>query len=474
MTKKIIKYLVFTFLILSLITYFYSCQIEDTSMKRVKIVSIPNQVEEQQLKIFEHYKFSYIFYRKNFIYFFDTNSRTLYKFTKTGDTLLKITYKNINTYKDLAYLKPLNKENIKTKITRNFPFPEVFGIYIDYEDNIFLKVNFDDLTQLFEKYIGKNQKINYVIINKNNMENSKNSLNNSTNSEQNNNNDNNLNNNTSKNNQNYRSNNLNENKETSNGKKEYNIVFLKFDKYGDLQNIICKSLSDPFFNYFTKIHFFKDDSFVISEEEFTGDEEGTNEIAPEKHDSINFYLVDKDFKLLNKTNFSIVDIPKTETEKKDLYNLFIINYLVTEDKSILFDVFYYKNNIPEYYKIIKLDKMNLNKIYTIYQKQLLVNKMINGEKKKVLLFGEYLLNVTPDNFYFFIKYIDENKANLIIKDKYFKTLVSKIIDVSDIYSENQFFVGEDGSLYAYSDISNNFNILYWASDVILRKIALTQ
>lgn len=457
---KIFKIILLIIILILINFYFYSCQIEDTSMKRVKIVSIAGTNEDEyQLKIFEHYKFSYIFYRKNFIYFFDAYSKTMYKFTKTGDILLKINFKNLDSFKKNSYLFPLEKESIKTKIFREFPFPEILGIFVDYNDNIYFKVNLKDLSLLFKKYVNPEyQKIIYIE-NNNNLENSNNNQIKETNE-----------NNIENINENINNRGINNENSNNENAQKFNIVFFKFDKYGNLKSIICKSKNNISFNYFTIIHFFKDNSFIIAEKKFSGNEEGKNEISPEKHDLTYFYLLTSKSTLIKKISFSLIDIPKTKTEINELYDIFIINYFITEDKSVLFNVFYYKNNIPVYYKIIKLENLNLNKIYTIYQKQLLVNKIINGEKKKVLLFGEYMLDVTPNNYYFFVRYIDEKKANLIIKDKYFKIVISKIINVEDIFSESQFFVGEDGSLYAYSDVGDNFNILYWASDVMLRKL----
>ena len=175
------KRIIIIFFLFSLIFLLLSCESTSTTeLKRINLFSTnyqPNQVVQKN-EVYPKEPGSYIFYRKYYIYFYDGSSRTIYKYTRTGKPVLTIqnssfTASGFGIDKEKV-MRVLLEDERTTKITRTIPLPEVIGLSVDFNDNIFLKVTIkgtsgnrmDDCSGFLNNYSDKDHPV-YFLFNEN-------------------------------------------------------------------------------------------------------------------------------------------------------------------------------------------------------------------------------------------------------------------------------------------------------------------
>lgn len=171
------KKIIIIFFLFSLIFLLLSCEnTSTTELKRINLFSTNYQQNQvvQPDEVYPKEPGSYIFYRKYYIYFYDGSSRTIYKYTRTGKPVLTIqnssfTASGFGIDKEKV-MRVLHEDERTTKITRMIPLPEVIGLSVDFNDNIFLKVTIkgtsgnrmDDCSGFLNNYSDKNHPVYYL------------------------------------------------------------------------------------------------------------------------------------------------------------------------------------------------------------------------------------------------------------------------------------------------------------------------
>jgi len=467
--KNLFKKIILFIFLLSFI-FLFSCSSESKTLYSVKLFTIDKKIiDKRDFDPYKLYNLSLIKYRQYFIYFYDKEGKTFYKFTKTGDQILKIDNINIddvltkinnsqnnnqtneqnninssnnnnennknnnesnyNNSKDLnrSYLLPLEKDFITTKIIRSFPFPEVYDFYIDFEGNIIFKVSISNPKLIDTLYYSSDIRKIYIFENESPLK---------------------------------------EIYSTVNEQQSSYIFFLKFNKFGDLNSIIFNSKTEPFFPYLTNINILKNNSLVLSS------------LIPNSPNydlylqSLSFYqfvLTDSNFKLLNTLSFSNINIPLSKIEKELSYQYFIINYFIDYLGNIYFYTSFYEKFLPVYSKIYLIENFNLENIKIFYVKNLVEIDKNTNQKYVIpedLPFGtdEY------SNIFFIVKLLNKpNYMRLSIINKEKKLIFKSNIKTDLIFSESQFSIGEDGCLIAYSQTKDKYEIFYWGTDIIVKR-----
>lgn len=472
--KNIIKKVFFIILLFNLI-FFTSCFSENRRLYSIKLFSIDKteSITNFDFEPYKNYKFSIIKYRQYFVYFFDKYSNTFYKFSKTGDQLLKISNlkiddeiinsiiskkeespnENINTKEntnnkenkniqeiknleekltpktiDKSYLNPIDKETISTKISREFPFPDILDFYVDFDGNIIFKVSIQDDKLIEALYKNENIKTTYLFKESETL--------------------------------------LKENYNSPLKNEKIIIFFMKFNKFGDFEEIILNSESYPYFPYLTSISVLKNNNFIFSS---LIPNNPNYDLFMQSLSIYQFVYTDKDFNIINNFTFSTINLPLTNIEKEKSYQYFIINYLIDYYGNIYFYTTFYDKVLPVYSKIYLIEDFSLNSIKIYLVKNLIeVDKNTN---QKYAVLEDLPIGIDEfSNIFFTVRLINKPqfmKISIIDKDR--KIFFKSNIKTENIYSENQFYIGEDGALITYSEKKNKFEIYYFGTDIIVKQ-----
>ncbi|MFN3411523.1 MAG: hypothetical protein ACK4YF_05135 [Exilispira sp.] len=521
-------------LFLIILSVIFSCQNSiGVEIKRINLFNakyIPQENIGNQ-EVYPKNPPSFIFYRKYYIYFFDNSSKTLYKYSRNGDKILIIqnispTTSGFGVDKE-KIMKSLDEDQRTVKINRTFPLPEVTGISVDFNDNIYLKViikgssgnSIDDCAGFLSNYSDQDHKIFYLLDSEKNKDFLEKlsyfeSINNF-----------------SKSNENY----IN-----------FYTFYMVFNQYGDFLKIIGLSENHPSFPHNSSIFHTKEDLSEGSNKD--GKKlDGTNYISfilPTIYENtglpsalanttsiscfIKFSLKSEyqDSQVVNlpdmvkmqepdlneKFNEINVDNNKeenqsTQIENQDNYQIYKFFQQLCENASIVYfylkdveppeksnhiiasefgnpvvtpdgfagiHVLFYEKNYLLFDSVYKIDfDKDENKLQLSYYKKLVNEKDENGVQKITLSVLDTPFGSSEGNFIFYIRYLEkipEPTAKLIIKNIKGDQLITRIMKVKDILTTENLVVGENGSIYGFSIKKDRIYFFYYASEVALSKL----
>jgi len=442
------------------------CQYETTSMKKVNFLTINKQVTDNfEIKdIYEPKKLSRIFYRKNFIYFFNTEEKILYKFSRAGDNLLTIKNKPLTSFPSMDFLYEHDDiTTISTKVDTSFPFPEIIDFYVDYDENIYLKA-----VPNLDKNLPEDEKINYTTF-INDEHPGKYLFGDKTENDE-----------------------LGQNIITSqNSTRDINefrdffnfedgidsnnaeiteslqdVYYIKLNKFGKFEAIILNSNEYPYFLNSWNINPIENGNFILSQKIYSDSDSIIQ-------NGYKLYLFSKDFNLLNTMNFLPTNLEKYQKIKNEITQAVTLGYDITRDGTVYFQtIVYLTNKMPNYESLERTNNFNEEqkeiKYENVYVRELIIS--IDDGKKKGYSSAYYYLGSSLNEYHFCLKYRDEKTTYLALIDDYSKKWIGKIIETADIESEKQFFLGENGFLLSYSEDDKNFYLNYWSTDLLLRRL----
>lgn len=516
------------FFVMSIFVLLLSCQsASGIEIKRINLFHakfIPNE-NIQDNEVYPKDYPSYIFYRKYYIYFFDNSTKTLYKYSRNGNSVLiiqnsSITSSGFGVDKE-KIMSSLDESQRTLKISRSFPLPEVTGLSVDFNDNIYLKVfikgttgNYnDDLYGFLSNYSDKNHPVFYVLDDKNssNLVDKINYIESLS----------------------QKSNALDLNQI------KYYTFYMVFNQYGDFLKILALSESHPSFPHNSFIYHTKEDlsegsnkdgkkldgtsyiHFVLptlyensglpsalanttsiacfikfslksssydkpminfpqelnmSNEVHTENEEVENLLQKEQQmDSNISQIYNYCFNICTNSSYISFDLSELtipEDNKGNLTSEFG-NAIVTPDGYIGIQVYYFERGYILYDSIYRLyftdDK---EKIKLISFKRLFNEKVENGVQKITLSSVDTYLGGSEGNFIFYIRYLEKlptPTAKLIIKNEKGDQIITRIMKVKNILTTDNMVVGENGSIYGFSKVKDNIYFFYYASEVAVNK-----
>jgi hypothetical protein len=468
---------------------------------------------------------SYIFYRKYYIYFFDNSTRTLYKYSRNGNAVLVIQNSSITSsgfgVDKEKIMSSLDESQRTIKINRSFPLPEVTGLSVDFNDNIYLKVvikgttgiSSDDLSGFLSNYSDKNHPVFYVLSDKNSA-----SLVEKID---------------------YIENLSQKTNMSDIDMIKYYTFYLVFNQYGDFLKVLALSESHPSFPHNSYIYHTKEDLSEGSNKD--GKKlDGTSYIhfvlptiyensgLPSALANMTSIACFIKFSLKSSSNDeSIINFPQElnmsnetdiENEKdksllqkeqlldsnisqiynfyysicpNSLYMLFDLSELlipegnkdtlssefgdaiVTPDGYIGIQVYYYERGYILYDAIYRLSFTDeKNKINLSSYKRLFNEKVENGVQKITLSSVDTYLGSSEGNFFFYIRYLEKlptPTAKLIIKNEKGEQIITRIMKVKNILTTDNMVVGENGSIYGFSKVKDKIYFFYYASEVAVSK-----
>ncbi|HPC37970.1 MAG TPA: hypothetical protein PLF21_01530 [Exilispira sp.] len=529
---KLKKIFLLTF-ILILISLLLSCQnIEGIEIKRINLFStkyLPNESIGEK-EVYPKDYTSFIFYRKYYIYFFDNSTKTLYKYSRNGSSVLIIqnssmTYSGFGVDKE-KMMASLDESQRTVKINRSFPLPEVTGLSVDFNDNIYLKVVIkgtsgnpkEDLSGFLSNYSDKNHPIYYLLKNEDAI-----SLIDRFN---------------------FIENISQKSNIIDNSQIRYYTFYMVFNPYGDFIKILALSESHPSFPHNSFIYHTKEDlsegtnkdgkkldgisyiHFILptiyentglpsalanttstayfikfslkSSEEDTSIMNFPNEMniinntnnEPNKTDNISSGIQEVINQAKTDEKAQIYDIyyntcPNSSYISFNLTDLIIPennenllssefgSAIVTPDGYIAIQVYYYEKGYILYdaiYKISFLDKKN--RVVLNSYKKLFNEKVENGVQKITLSSVDTCIGGCEGNFIFYIRYLEKlptPTAKLIIKNEKGEEVIVRIMKVKDILTTENMVVGENGSIYGFSKVKDKIYFFYYASEVAISK-----
>ncbi len=525
--KKIKKTLIIFFITILFVFSSISCQSSNgIEIKRINLFHIKYDppTTTQNDEVYPKDPPSYIFYRKYYIYFYDSSNGTLTKYSKNGNTVLTIQNSSITVSgygidKDKIMTK-LEEDQKTLKIIRNFPLPEITGISVDFNDNIYLKVVIkgtteninDDCSGFLANYSDKDHPIFYLL----NNEESNNLVEKL----------------------NYFENLYSEKERKSNVR--YYTFFMVFNQYGDFNRVIALSPNYPSFPHNSKIYHTKEDLVEGSNKD--GKKiDGTNYIyfiLPTMYEDtgmptalanttslacfLRFSLKTEDkveeiiespqelnlYTENGKTDNIKIDInPKLDEQKLSLEQFYNHNYLfsqnskfilfnltdlvipennnltlssefgdaiITPDGFLGFQVYYFEKGHILYDAIYKMDilKDKINPKLFFYKK-LFNEKVENGVQKITLSVSDSYIGSSEGNYLFYVRFLEKlptPSAKLIIKNDKGEALISRLLKVNNIISTENLVVGENGSIYGFLKLKDNIYFFYYASEVAINKL----
>lgn len=534
--KKIICNNLIIFLI-SLILLFSSCQNSvGPEIKRINLFNIKYSQNENinQNEVYPKDYFSYIFYRKYYIYFFDDSSKTLYKYSRNGDAVLTIQNSSLTSsgfgVDKEKIMASIDENQRSLKINRTFPLPEVTGISVDFNDNIYFKIVIkgttgnvsSDCSGFLSNYSDNSHPVYYIF----NENNSKEIIEKLDYFEE-----------ISKKQSSEEINQIN-----------YYTFYMVFNQYGDFLKILAFTENHPSFPHNSMIFHTKEDLSEGSNKD--GKKiDGTNYISfilptiyensglpsalanttslaflikfslktsiektpiidlPQQLDVITTIdsrdKIEEDKTKEDKTQnrqennqeisqiysfpfqfcqnavyafFNLIDL-KIPEDNKNLLSSEFGNTIVTPDGFIGIQIYYYEKGYILYDSMYKVDLNNKkNKISLYSYKKLFNEKVEDGVQKITLSVADTFLGSAEGNFVFYIRYLEKlptPTAKLIIKNEKGEQLLARILKVKDIISSTHMIVGENGSIYGFYKNKDKIHFFYYASEVAINKIKIS-
>lgn len=521
------------FILVIIFVVFSSCQNTiGTEIKRINLFNtkyIPdekvatNEVYPKELP-------SYIFYRKYYIYFYDNSSKTLYKYSRNGNSVLTIqnssmTVSGFGIDKE-KMMKSLEEDQRTVKINRAFPLPEVTGISVDFNDNIYLKViikgstgnSYNDCIGFLSNYSDQNHPIFYIL----DKDKDKDLVDNL----------------------NYFESISNKNNSNDNEKIKYYTFYMVFNQYGDFIKVLALSENHPSFPHNSNIFHTKEDlsegsnkdgkkldgtnyiQFILPTiYENTGlpsalanttslayfikfslkSEENQNEILSLPHNLDVMNLNNE--KNSNDSNGTQKNQNSTTQEESNITQIYYYPYQYCKNSIVLsfslkdfeypdknynllasefgsavvtpegftgIQILYYDKGYILFDTLYRINFNNEKKLIELsYSKKLFNEKVENGVQKITLTVVDTPIGFSEGNLIFYIRYLEKlptPTAKLIVKNVKGEQLLTRILKVKDILTSENLTVGENGSIYGFSKIKDKVYFFYFASEVAVSKL----
>ncbi len=427
------------------IVILYSCQSEPSSIKKINLIDIEKEhgVNAIPTKLYPIKNLSKTFYMRNFIYFLNNHDKIIYKFSKRGDNLLKITHNNLSSFPDLDFLfQKKEKDKLSTAIDTKFPLPNILDLKVDKEENIYLKVSPIDGEEIPEE-----DHIDYNIYMNN--ENHPIYLHDEENSR--------------------------EFKDFTYDKKQSEdvvevvtgverVFFIKLNKFGQFESMLLNSKENPYFRDVWDLHLLEGGGYYLSRKIFK--------------DSIDKIETGYRFLYYNSKNELVSDnsIYPSMFEVKELGDIsltVIENMDISSDGTIYVQNYLYKGkSYPTNDVLYEIKNFNNNEkdiVYNrIYNRVLLEN--LDDNRTKLLNAYQFLGN-SENLFDFFLEYSSSDFSfYLIIYDRDTKKWRRKKIDSQDIKYAQNFHLAENGFLLSFAEKDKQYNLYYWSTDLLIRRL----
>lgn len=580
--RKSLKDINLIYIILIFIVFFilFSCQNSSgVEIKRINLFSIgynPSEIVNEN-EVYPKDFPGYIFYRKYYIYFFDGSTKTLYKFSRNGNSVLTIQNSSMTASGfgiDKEKLMSTLEESQRTiKINRSFPLPDVTGISVDFNDNIYFKVVIkgtsgdakNDCSGFLSNFSDENHKIYYLL----NDESSQNIDNDLSNFEK-----------------IMSKSNLNEGINTN-----FYTFFMVFNQYGDFIKVIALSKDHPSFPHNSSIYHTKenfeegsnkdgkkldgtnyiyfilptlyensglpsalantsslayiirfsmnqsnDDNQILnlpkeisvneennasnvnnsnlnenknvneinankttdtglisanqnslnsnnksdqSDKNQVNDQLNSSENMQQEKDNQNSQIYEFIYEYCQNSFYTFLrlsDLAVPEGDKEVLSSEFG-NFIITPDGYTAVQVYYYGKGYIIYDSIYKIDFIKgKSKIRLDSYKRLFNEKSENGVQKITLTSSDTYIGSAEGKLIFYIRYLEKlplPTAKLIIKSDKQDQLITRILKVKDILTTDNLVVGENGSIYGFSKIKKKIYFFYYASEVAVSKLKIS-